>query len=46
MSQMVSMLGDSSAMRLNYNGENPLSGELVLSDFDQSNLRKGYNGNC
>ena len=24
--------------------KNPLSGEPVLSDFDQSNLRKGYNG--
>ena len=26
--------------------ENPLSGELVLSDFDQSNLRRGYDGKC
>ena len=23
-----------------------ISGELVLSDFDQSNLRRGYDGKC
>ena len=23
-----------------------VSGELVLSDFDQSNLRRGYDGKC
>ena len=26
--------------------ENPLSGELVLPDFDQSNLRRGYDDKC
>ena len=26
--------------------ENPLSSERVLSDFDQSNLRRGYDGKC
>ena len=26
--------------------ENPLSGELVLSDFDQSNPKRGYDGKC
>ena len=26
--------------------ENPLSSELVLSDFDQSNLRRMYDGKC
>ena len=50
MSPIVSMLSDSSAMRLNLVklqcdiGQNPLSGELVLSDFDQSNLRREYDG--
>ena len=26
--------------------ENPVSGKLVLSDFDQSNLRRGYEANA
>ena len=52
MSQMVSMLSDSNAMRLNQvkpnmiSVENPFSGELVLLDFDQSNLRRGYDGSA
>ena len=44
MLRMVSMLSDSSAMRLSL--ENPLFGKLVLSDFNQSNLRRGYDNKC
>ena len=52
MSQIVYMRSDSCAMRLPKGSfsvmlvENSLFGELVLSDFGQSNLRRGYDGKC
>ena len=52
LSRMVSMLSDSSALRFSKikpqcdTGRKSFFGKLVLSDFDQSNLRREYDGKC